>query len=170
MDLLTYPDDAVIQGYYMDALHAKKGPTAAAELRRYHLKPGGIVSHETITNQPLELPRINYDANNGRDYSYVYGIGQDGATYSWPDRLVKVDVRDGSISTWSEDDCYPGEPVFVSAPGGQGEGSGVVLSVVLDTVAETSFLLVLDAGSFAETARARVPHHIPFGFHGQHFG
>ena len=34
----------------------------------------------------------------------------------------------------------------------------------------SSFLLVLDAESFAERARAEVPHHIPFGFHGQFFG
>jgi beta,beta-carotene 9',10'-dioxygenase len=26
---------------------------------------------------------------------------------------------------------------------------------------------VLDAATLAELARARVPHHVPFGFHGQ---
>jgi beta,beta-carotene 9',10'-dioxygenase len=46
----------------------------------------------------------------------------------------------------------------------------VVLSVVLDVALESSFLLVLDAASFDEASRARVPHHIPFGFHGQYFG
>jgi carotenoid cleavage dioxygenase-like enzyme len=30
-------------------------------------------------------------------------------------------------------------------------------------------LLVLDAASFTERARATVPHAIPFGFHGQFF-
>jgi carotenoid cleavage dioxygenase-like enzyme len=40
--------------------------------------------------------------------------------------------------------------------------------VVLDARAGRSFLLVLDAGSFGELARATAPHHIPFGFHGQH--
>ena len=154
----------------MDTLQSNKAPTAAAELRRYRLRPGGSASHEVLTIEPLELPRINYDAHNGHDYSYVYGIGQDRDAKSWPDRLVKVDVRDGSVRTWREDGCYPGEPVFVPAPNGQGEDSGVILSVVLDVAAGTSFLLVLDAGSFTEVARARVPHHIPFGFHGQHFG
>ena len=33
---------------------------------------------------------------------------------------------------------------------------------------ETSFLLVLDARDMSELARASVPHHIPFGFHGVH--
>jgi beta,beta-carotene 9',10'-dioxygenase len=38
---------------------------------------------------------------------------------------------------------------------------------VLDGRRETSFLLVLDAHDLSELARAQVPHHIPFGFHGQ---
>jgi carotenoid cleavage dioxygenase-like enzyme len=46
----------------------------------------------------------------------------------------------------------------------------VLLSVVLDAAARTSFLLVLDAADLGELARARVPHHVPFGFHGQYFG
>ena len=45
----------------------------------------------------------------------------------------------------------------------------MILSVVLDTNAERSFLLILDAGTFEEVARAEAPHHIPFGFHGQFF-
>jgi hypothetical protein len=33
----------------------------------------------------------------------------------------------------------------------------------------TSFLLALDATDLSEIGRARVPHHIPFGFHGSYF-
>ena len=43
----------------------------------------------------------------------------------------------------------------------------MLLSVVLDGERGNSFLLVLDARDLAELARAEVPHHIPFGFHGQ---
>jgi carotenoid cleavage dioxygenase-like enzyme len=46
----------------------------------------------------------------------------------------------------------------------------VILSVVLDSAAGTSYHLALDAQSFTEIARAEVPRHIPFGFHGQFFG
>ncbi|MFL5590598.1 MAG: carotenoid oxygenase family protein [Ktedonobacteraceae bacterium] len=60
----------------------------------------------------------------------------------------------------------PGEPVFVAAPDAISEDEGIVLSIVLDGRKGTSFLLVLDAASFTEIARAEVPHHIPFGFHG----
>jgi carotenoid cleavage dioxygenase-like enzyme len=68
---------------------------------------------------------------------------------------------------WAEDGCFPGEPVFVAAPDGDAEDEGVLLSVVLDGERGTSFLLVLDAASLEELARAEAPHHIPFGFHGQ---
>jgi beta,beta-carotene 9',10'-dioxygenase len=57
----------------------------------------------------------------------------------------------------------------VRRPSTEAEDAGVVLSVVLDANASRSFLLVLDAGSFEEVARAEAPHHIPFGFHGQYF-
>ena len=43
----------------------------------------------------------------------------------------------------------------------------MLLSVVLDADAGRSGLLVLDAATFEEIARADVPHAIPFGFHGQ---
>ncbi len=84
-------------------------------------------------------------------------------------QLVKVDVRTRTSKVWCEDDCYVGEPVFAAAPGGKDEDDGVILSVVLKGNKGKSFMLVLDARSFAEVARAEVPHHIPFGFHGQFF-
>jgi carotenoid cleavage dioxygenase-like enzyme len=93
-------------------------------------------------------------------------VGGDG----WFDRIVKVDVEARTSSTWSEAGCFPGEPVFVAAPGREREDSGVLLSVVLNGERGNSFLLVLDAATLQEIARAEVPHHIPFGFHGQYVG
>jgi beta,beta-carotene 9',10'-dioxygenase len=81
-----------------------------------------------------------------------------------------VDVQNREDWRWFEEDCYPGEPVFVAAPNATAEDDGLILAVVLDGKIDTSFLLVLDAANFSELARAEVPHHIPFGFHGQHFG
>ena len=74
---------------------------------------------------------------------------------------------EGESSVWSEDGCFPGEPVFVARPDGSAEDDGVLLSVTLDGRSGRSFLLVLDAATLRELARAEVPHHIPFGFHGQ---
>jgi beta,beta-carotene 9',10'-dioxygenase len=112
----------------------------------------------------MELPRINYGRCNERPYRYVWGVGY---ASGWLDRIVKADVLEHSSTIWEEDGCYPGEPVFVASPEAQREDDGVLLSVVLDGRSGNSFLLVLDAASLHELARAEVPHHIPFGFHGQ---
>ena len=59
--------------------------------------------------------------------------------------------------------------MFVATPEAANEDDGVILSVVLDAETARSFLLILDASSFREVARAGLPHHIPFGFHGNYF-
>jgi beta,beta-carotene 9',10'-dioxygenase len=166
IDLCAYADPTVIDALYLD----ESGPRDTippTELRRYTIDlAGGSVRSEPLTEGTLELPRIDYARRNTRDYAYAYFTGGD---TGWIDRLVKVDVRDGTRREWRDNGCYPGEPIFVREPGTEAEDAGVVLSVVLDVNAGRSFLLVLDAGSFEEIARAEAPHHIPFGFHGQYF-
>jgi carotenoid cleavage dioxygenase-like enzyme len=166
VDLCAYADSTVIDSLYLDE-SGPRGGIPPTELRRYTIDlAGGSVRSAPLTEGTLELPRIDYGRRNTRDYAYAYFTGAEGG---WIDRLVKVDVRDGTRSEWREDGCYPGEPIFVREPGREAEDAGVVLSVVLDANAGRSFLLVLDAGSFEESARAEAPHHIPFGFHGQFF-
>jgi len=126
------------------------------------------VRSEPLAEGTVELPRIDYGRFNTRDYRYAYFGGvADGS--SWLDQIVKVDVTDGTRFAWSAEGCYPGEPVFVREPGAEAEDGGVLLSVVLDAAAGRSFLVVLDARTLEELARADAPHHIPFGFHGQYF-
>jgi carotenoid cleavage dioxygenase-like enzyme len=118
--------------------------------------------------EAIEFPRLNYRMCNGNPYRYVFGTGNR-LPRNFMDQLVTVDVHERTATTWYEPGCYPGEPVFVAAPDARDESDGVILSVVLDGRKGVSFLLVLDANSFAELARAEVPHHIPFGLHGQYF-
>ncbi len=167
VDLIAYEDASITGALYLDDKRERpRGPLPGGELRRYTIDlAGGGISHRPLAEGTLELPRIAYGSRNGRDYAYVYGAGVEG---DWFDTLVKVDVRDGTRQVWQASGCYPGEPVFVARPGASAEDDGVVLSVVLDAEAERSFLLVLDAASFDELARAEAPHHIPFGFHGQY--
>jgi carotenoid cleavage dioxygenase-like enzyme len=77
-------------------------------------------------------------------------------------------------TTWQSTARYPpgrvpGDPVFVRGPDAREEDDGLVLSVVLDAKEGRSFLLLLDASTWEERARAEVPHHISFGFHGNFF-
>jgi carotenoid cleavage dioxygenase-like enzyme len=165
VDLCTYPDARIIEDLYLERLRAGK-PVSPGTLTRFRLRPGErSVSSERLAHGDIELPRINYRRCNERKYRYVWGNGVGGG--GWLERIVKVDVSDGATLSWSEPGCYPGEPVFVAAPEAQREDDGVLLSVVLDAAAGASFLLALDAADLSELARAQVPHHIPFSFHGQ---
>jgi carotenoid cleavage dioxygenase-like enzyme len=165
VDMCAYPDAGIIEDLYLERLRAGK-PITAAALTRFRLRPADrSVSREQLADSDIELPRINYRRSNERPYRYVWGTGT--GPSGWIERVVKVDVSDAATLSWSERDCYPGEPVFVARPEGEREDDGVLLSVVLDAAAGSSFLLVLDASDLSEVARAEVPHHIPFSFHGQ---
>src|SRR6185312_9619940 len=165
VDLCAFEDAGIVEDLYLDRLRASK-PVRGATLTRFTLNPEkGSVGRESLADQELELPRINYKRCNERPYRYVWGVG-DGPS-GWLERVLKVDVSDGSTLAWSESGCYPGEPVFVAEPGAAEEDRGMLLSVVLDERSERSFLLVLDASDLSELGRAQVPHHIPFSFHGQ---
>lgn len=171
IDIAAYPDASIIDQLYLSPLRSANPATDTAMLRRYRLGLDGShdVRAEALADTPLELPRIDYSNCAGRPYRYVYGAGRQ-PSGEFIDNLVKVDTESGSTTVWHETGCYPGEPVYVAAPEAATEDQGVLLSVVLDTRRKTSFLLVLAADSLAELARAYLPHHLPFGFHGNFFG
>ena len=171
LDLCGYDDADVIDALYLDSCAAAGARRALAELRRYELDLGRKrVRMRQLAEPTIELPRINYARVNGRPYRYAYGISvRDYKTSGYVDQLVKIDVKKGDAKVWREKGCYPGEAVFVPSPHSRREDDGVALSVVLDARRRRSFLLVLDARSFTEIARAEVPHHIPYGFHGELF-
>jgi beta,beta-carotene 9',10'-dioxygenase len=174
VDISAYPDASSVGDLYLDRLRAAGRESAAltqGEFRRYHLHLNGMpVTHELLADQSLELPTINYRRYNTHDYGVAYGVSvdrQDPAAFT--NQLIRVDTRTRTKKLWSVENCYPGEPVFAEAPHARGEDDGIVLSVVLNAYRGNSFLLVLDAHTFEEIGRAEVPHHIPFGFHGQYF-
>jgi beta,beta-carotene 9',10'-dioxygenase len=176
LDLVAYDDAAIVDAFYLDRLRAE-APAEVGEGRLLRYRVGlasGAVAEEELSEATLELPRIDYRRRNGRPYRFVYGAGvhrdDSGEPGDFLDQLVKVDVEIGEVKTWWEPRSYPGEPVFVPSPEpGRAEDGGVLLSVVLDGGSASSYLLVLDAATMDELGRARVPHHIPFGFHGQYF-
>ena len=165
VDLCAYRDPGVVEDLYLERLRSGAHVHGAA-LTRFVLSPGArTVERRVLADEDLELPRIAYGSHHERPYRYVWGNGT--GPGGWLERISKVDTESGHTLSWSQPGCYPGEPVFVAAPGDEEEDAGVLLSVVLDAAAHRSFLLVLDAADLEELARAEVPHHIPFSFHGQ---
>jgi beta,beta-carotene 9',10'-dioxygenase len=170
IDMVTYPNDNIVSSLYLDVLRGNvPGNIPSSEFRRYKLRlSSGVIEYEGIQDK-IELPRINYIRHNMKDYKFMYATGNF-SVHDFSNRLVKVNVKNKDSAIWSEKGCHPGEPVFVPRTGSVQEDDGVVLSVVLNSHKGNSFLLILNAESFEEIARAEVPHHIPFGFHGQYYG
>lgn len=178
LDLVAYPDPAIIEALYLDRLFRTGSSVMeatpelpAASLRRYRLQPGRKTAiPEILSTEHLELPRINYRRFSTVPYRWVYALSRENSLeVLFENKLVKIDCVTGERKMWYDANCYPGEPVFVAAPGSHREDEGVVLSVVVDVVQQSSFLLILDAASFAEKGRACVPVTIPLGLHGNFF-
>lgn len=139
----------------------------AADAQR-HGTAGAAVSRETLYDGGTALPTAS-PARWCREHRYVYAMGMDTPVTEWARRLVKLDAETGAVCTFDEGGDYFGEPIFVPAPDGDAEDDGVVLTVALDVDADRSRLLVLDGETFAERARATLPHALPFDFHGRYF-
>lgn len=174
VDLCAYPDATVLDDQYLDRIRGPEPPRPEAAARPTRVRvplDGGDVHQEVLADEAVELPRTHYRAVNGEPYRYAYGVGhRHDPPQEFLNQLVKLDVEAGETWTWTEERTYPGEPVFVPRPDGQAEDDGLVLSVVFDAEADTSFLLALEADTFEEAARAETPHRVPFGFHGSFFG
>jgi carotenoid cleavage dioxygenase-like enzyme len=170
LDVCAHRDSSIVDALYLKNLRRARAKVPQATPRRITVDPSaGRATVRDLAEGNFELPRTDYATVNAREYRYAYGVGvRDPGRSGFVDRVVKLDVARERITAWGERGAYPGEPVFVRRPGGHGEDDGVLLSVVLDAARRTSYLLVLDARDLTEIARASVPHHIPFGFHGLH--
>ncbi|HUB63847.1 MAG TPA: carotenoid oxygenase family protein [Methylocella sp.] len=167
LDLVAFKDARIIDALYFASLRAGNALPEGL-LTRLTIPLGeGYVTQKVLSSLTTELPRINYRSHAGRRHRYVWSAGAAGSGFL--DSLVKQDLDTAKTLTWSEADSFPGEPVFVPAPNAGAEDEGVLLSVVLDGDGARSFLLVLDAATLEERARAYAPHVIPFGFHGNYF-
>ena len=190
LDIVDFEDDSIVDALALDTLEAEGFPgVPAGRLARYRVDPdggdgaGGSVTRERLYDGGMELPTVPR-AVRAREYRYAYGQATD---REGANGLVKVDTETGSAREWWERGVYVEEPRVVRHPeagdpakGGPADGDaadgeaddedrGVVLAPALDVDAERSVLLVFDARTLEELARAPLPHHHPFGFHGRFF-
>lgn len=168
IDACISNDATAITNLIIDQLKGDSSKGARPKFKRYILKVGcSVAVEEILSTESIELPSIHYVRHNGQNYQYAYGVSTSRfQPENMDNQLVKIDTHTGKTKIWSQEDCYPGEPVFVAEPNGTKEDDGVLLSVVFNGIQGRSFFLVLDAQSMDEIGRAEAPHHIPFGFHG----
>lgn len=133
-------------------------------------------SVEPLNNwtRPTDFPVINPDFS-GRKNKYIYGGTTSGTRPALPhfpfDSVVKLDLSDGSSSTWSTGNRrFIGEPIFI--PKGTGEDDGYILVVEYAVSIQRCYLVILNPKRIGEAdalvARLEVPKefNFPLGFHG----
>lgn len=153
-------DELLMERFVVD------GIVTAPVLKRFRVnRVTGRVSHTPLGSGSFDFPFID-ERQRGQSVSAIFGCGRVAERREGMlNQLVRRQCADGLDIAWVEDGCFPGEPIFVAKLGGNHD-DGVLLSVVLDANRSTSFLLVLDALTMHEIARAQVPHVVPLGFHG----
>uniref|UniRef100_A0A8C0JPF9 Beta-carotene oxygenase 1 n=1 Tax=Canis lupus dingo TaxID=286419 RepID=A0A8C0JPF9_CANLU len=137
---------------------------ASTTARALKEKDDQVYCQPELLYEGLELPRINY-AHNGKRYRYIFA-----AEVQWspiPTKILKYDVLTKSSLKWGQEHCWPAEPLFVPTPGAKDEDDGIILSAIVSTDPQKlPFLLILDAKSFTELARASIDVEMHLDLHG----
>ncbi len=117
-----------------------------------------------IDDRTGEFPRFD-ERFNGLPYQYIYCCGRDDEAKSF-DRIMCYDMINNQKTEHYFDGDTPSEPVFV--PKSSKEGDGYLLTVVYRQQQDISEVIILDANAIdkAPLAVIKIPHRIPFGFHG----
>lgn len=150
-----------------------QGPDSdGCPLERWTIDPGNrAVTRAIIDPAPQEFPRPN-ERLIGKPYRYAYTLalpeGRDPQFVSGS-RLFKHDLSElrREVHDFGAG-RVPGEFVFVPRAKAVVEDDGWLMGYVIDTAADATDLVILDAQKFdgPPLASIRIPHRIPPGFHG----
>jgi len=173
LDIETVPDATSIDSLYLDRLRTGELDSLSGSIERLTVQLGGEAGDISVDRTRLydggaALPTVS-PARWCRQHRYVYAMSMDDPVTEWARGVLKVDIETDSFTEHRDGGDYFGEPIFVPAPDAAAEDDGVILTVALDSTTERSHLLVLDAGTLTERARATLPHQLPFDFHGRYF-
>lgn len=193
LDYVGYENMDVIKGFYYDVIldrddgakkfwvDGERWKTAQPHLMRqkFAMPSSSTLSKDDDFSAKAEqvfsipnphagdLPTIN-PSYQCKPHRYVYGLPNRGFN-TVVDAIAKTDVTTREATIWAGPHGHlPGEPIFVARPDGSEEDDGVVLSVVVDCLSETAYLLCLDARTMEELGRAEMEFAIGMGFHGTH--
>jgi len=144
-----------------------------ARLTRWRIdRERGGVRTEALDDGDGEFPRID-DRRLGRKhrFGYMAATGPEGNETLHPvfTAIRKYDLERGTIETRAFGSAAgAGEPLFVPRNAGSAEDDGYVLTLVYDPARNASDFFILDARNIGgePIARIRLPHRVPYGFHG----
>ncbi|MFI5496788.1 carotenoid oxygenase family protein [Actinoplanes sp. NPDC051859] len=125
----------------------------------------GKSSEAVVDDLVTEFPTINEEFL-GRAHRFSYAMAFPGGGLD-EYAVVKLDSATGQTTVSRMGDRrMPGEAVFVPAQGGTREDDGYLLTLVSDTRADASQLLVIDASNLDTVAAVELPRRVPSGIHG----
>jgi carotenoid cleavage dioxygenase-like enzyme len=145
----------------------------AARLHRWRLGlRDGSVKSTPLDDVVSEFPRVD-ERLVGRRHRFGYVAarekGQEGGAQPVWSAVRKYDLDRNHVEerAFGEGNGV-GEPVFVPRNAAAAEDDGYVLVLAYDQGRDTSEFLILDARAIAADpiARIRLPHRVPYGFHG----
>lgn len=156
----------------------RRPPTApaydGARLHRWRLdlRPGGGVGETALDDVAGEFPRVD-ERLVGRPHRFGYlaaATAPDAASGLpvWTS-IKKYDLTAGTaVTRHFGGENGVSEPLFVPRRSDAGEDDGFVLVLVYDHARNGSDFFVLDARDLAgePLAQIRLPHRVPYGFHG----
>lgn len=171
LDLIAYPDASIIEtvGKYGQKNYSASVDEAlsATKVLRFNFSlDQDLLFKEILFEGAIEFPRINMN-KDAAFYRYFYGVDIRESIDS--PAIYKMNMQEKSIKTWQEIGSTSGEPVFISSPQSNEEDAGVIAAVIFNKNLNTSELLLLDAETMEEIARAAAPLKIPLGLHGQFY-
>ncbi|KAK7935608.1 torulene oxygenase [Apiospora marii] len=197
-ELIQYSSTSIMRGFYYDVLlqrdnKAKEfwcdSPTSdlVGEVVRYRFRATDFHSSSHSEHSKLPSPAVVLKAAAAhigdlptinptfacRKHRYTFGLAGRGLSTLF-DGIIKVDCETRDVLIWSAPRGHtPSEAIFVPRPSEENgkpaeEDGGVLLSVVLDGVNKTSYLLCLDAKTMTELGRAECDFAVAFTLHGQH--
>ncbi len=154
-----------------DGATAEDGQPLGARLTRWTLDlVGGTVKEERLDESVSEFPRLD-ERFAGLAYRYGYTGGSMHSTNEGEsfDALFLYDRQTGRRRIHDlGPTSFTSEPVFVPRSPQAPEGEGFLLAVVYRKEENRSDLLILDAENIEDKplATVKLPHRVPYGFHG----
>ena len=128
------------------------------------------VQRKVIDPVKQEFPRFD-ERRIGRPYRYAYTmpLAREDAAFVSGNHLIKHDLQSGAREEHAfGEDRYPGEFVFVPRHAESAEDEGWLMGYVINSVDQTTDLVIIDAQNFSAQPQAvvTIPHRVPPGFHG----
>lgn len=162
LDLGAYPDPGILGSLSLDQGATPSPSFPAAQPTRLTID----LVHRHVTCIPFKCPTGTWFAVDPRRsmqrYLTLY-ISAPARQGELPSRLLRYNAIDNTTKAWAADHCLTGQPIMIPASASAPEGTGWLLCFALDTERRRSFLLILDAETMHETARAWLPHVLPPG-------